>query len=125
KVLCLAHALETHKTLSGDDVVAVMEHRQGPLIDGRPYADPEFLDQLEEYHQAAASAHRVHGNVRVSMPSPPLVAAAQGALATLEAGPSLPNGGPAFDGGPTFGGGPAPDGGAAPGGRPAARGEPP
>ena len=107
KVLSLAHALETHKTLSGDDVVAVMEHTKGPLVDGRPYADQEFLDCLEEYHQAAASAHRVHGNVRLSMPHLPLVAVAQGAVATLEAGPSTPNGGPGFDGGPTYGGGPA------------------
>jgi ATP-dependent Zn protease len=107
KVLSLAHALETHKTLTGEDIVAVMEHTLGPLVDGRPYADPEFLDLLEEYHQAAASAHRVHGNVQVSMPTPPLVAVPQGAVATLEAGPSMPNGGPGFDGGPTYGGGPA------------------
>ena len=107
KVLCLAHALETHKTLSGEDIVAVMEHGQGPLVDGRCYADPIFLGRLEEYHQAAASAHRIHGNVQLSMPDPPLGAVAQGAVATLEAGPSTPNGGPGFDGGPTYGGGPA------------------
>jgi len=136
KVLCLAHALETHKTLSGEDVVAVMEHTQGPLVDGRCYADPLFLGRLEEYHQAAASAHRVHGNVRVSMPNPPLGAVAQGAVATLEAGPSMPNGGPGFDGGPTYGGGPAfggepasddgpePDGGPVFGGGPAPNGGP-
>jgi cell division protease FtsH len=124
KVLCLAHALETHKTLTGEDVVAVMEHTQGPLVDGRPYADPEFLDQLEEYHQAAASAHHVHGNVRVAMPKPPLVTVAQGAVATLEAGPSMPNGGPVFDGGPTFGGGPMFGGGPAFGSGPEPDGEP-
>jgi len=141
KVLCLAHALETHKTLSGEDIVAVMEHTRGPLVDGRPYADQGFLGCLEEYHQAAASAHRVHGNVRLSMPMPPLVAVTPGAVATLEAGPSMPNGGPGFDGGPTYGGGPAfgestsdggpesddgpaPDGGWAPNGEPASDGEP-
>ena len=43
QVLCLAHALETHKTLTGDDVLAVLEHRQGPLIDGRPYGNPDFV----------------------------------------------------------------------------------
>ena len=42
-VLALAHALETHKTLSGEDVVAVLEHTQGPLVDGTPYADAAFL----------------------------------------------------------------------------------
>ena len=44
-VLALAHALETHKTLSGEDIVAVMEHTAGPLVDGRPYADESFLDR--------------------------------------------------------------------------------
>jgi hypothetical protein len=127
KVLCLAHALEAHKTLSGEDIVAVMEHTEGPLVDGRPYADPGFLGRLEEYHQAAASAHRVHGNVQLNMPAPPLVAVAQGAVATLEAGPSMPNGGPGFEGGPTYGGGPAfgesaPDGGPESDGGPAPNG---
>jgi cell division protease FtsH len=70
-VLCLAHALETHKTLTGDDVLAVIEHRQGPLIDGRPYGDLSFQQQLEEYHRSAALAHREHGQVPVSLPAPP------------------------------------------------------
>jgi ATP-dependent Zn protease len=134
KVLSLAHALETHKTLSGEDIVAVMEHTRGPLVDGRPYSDLEFLDRLEEYHQAAASAHRFHGNVQVNMPTPPFAAVAQGAVATLEAGPSMRRGGPgfgggpalggapAFGGGPAFGGAPASDGGPAPGGEPRADG---
>jgi ATP-dependent Zn protease len=70
-ILSLAHALETHKTLTGEDVVAVFEHRQGPLIDGRPYADPGFMQQLEEYHTSAALAHREHGNVKLSLPAAP------------------------------------------------------
>ena len=40
QVLSLAHALERHKTLSGDDVVAVLENRLGPIVDGRIYDDP-------------------------------------------------------------------------------------
>jgi cell division protease FtsH len=67
-VLCLAHALETHKTLSGDDVVAVLERQPGPLVDGQVYADPELLTALEEYHQGAAAAHREHGPVPDSLP---------------------------------------------------------
>ena len=35
-VLCVAHALEVHKTLSGEDVVAVIERTPGPMIDGTP-----------------------------------------------------------------------------------------
>src|SRR6185312_13666075 len=55
-VLALAHALETHKTLSGEDIVAVMEHTEGPLVDGRPYSDQSFLDSLNDYHLSAARA---------------------------------------------------------------------
>ena len=64
QVLALAHALETHKTLSGEDVVAVLEGRAGPLVDGRPYGDPDFLRELETYHEAAVEAHRGHAPAR-------------------------------------------------------------
>jgi len=70
-VLCMAHALETHKTLSGEDVVAVFEHGQGPLVDGRPYADPDFVQKLEEYHARAVQAHQEHSKVLLSIPAPP------------------------------------------------------
>jgi cell division protease FtsH len=69
-VLALAHALETHKTLSGEDVVAVMEHTQGPLVDGRPYADETFLNSLSDYHLAAARAHREHSQQKLGLPTP-------------------------------------------------------
>ncbi|GAA4713739.1 AAA family ATPase [Pseudonocardia yuanmonensis] len=68
-VLAIAHALETHKTLTGEDVEAVLTGRQGPTIDGRIYADPDFLAQLEEYHAAAAGAHRAHAPVRLALPA--------------------------------------------------------
>jgi ATP-dependent Zn protease len=75
-VLALAHALETHKTLSGEDVVAVMEHTRGPLIDGRPYADENFMAALSDYHLAAARAHREHSQQQLNMPAPAAPAAA-------------------------------------------------
>jgi cell division protease FtsH len=68
-VLTLAHALETHKTLSGDDVVAVLEHTEGPFVDGRVYADPALIQELEEYHAGAASAHIAHGPVPIALPA--------------------------------------------------------
>jgi cell division protease FtsH len=69
-VLALAHALESHKTLSGEDVVAVMEHTTGPLVDGRPYSDESFLAALNEYHLAAARAHRDHSQEQLKLPVP-------------------------------------------------------
>ncbi len=70
QVLALAHALETHKTLSGEDVVAVLDHTRGPLVDGRVYADQSFLDSLNDYHLAAARAHRDHSMDALNMPAP-------------------------------------------------------
>ena len=68
-VLALAHALETYKTLSGEDVVAVLEHTRGPLVDGRPYADESFMAALNDYHLAAARAHREHSQEQLNMPT--------------------------------------------------------
>jgi ATP-dependent Zn protease len=70
QVLALAHALETHKTLSGDDVVAVLEGRQGPIVDGRVYRDPAFAAELEAYHAAALDAHRGHAPIAAPLPAP-------------------------------------------------------
>ena len=90
-ILSLAHALETHKTLTGDDVVAVIDRTAGPLVDGRPYANAGFLQQLEDYHAGAARAHRTHSQVAMSMPVPSLNGSAtsgvpQSVTATLDPG---------------------------------------
>jgi cell division protease FtsH len=68
-VLAVAHALETHKTVTGDDVVAIIEGREGPFIDGRQYHDPVFAAELEAYHAAALTAHKSHSTVEGSMPA--------------------------------------------------------
>jgi hypothetical protein len=68
-VLALAHALETHKTLSGEDVTAVMEGQRGPLVDGAPYQNDAFIDRLRDYHLAAVQAHREHDKPHIPMPA--------------------------------------------------------
>ena len=68
QVLALAHALETHKTLSGEDVAAVIECEQGSIVDGRPYNNPDFLAQIEKYHQASVVAHQEHRVPDVRLP---------------------------------------------------------
>ncbi len=60
KVLALAHALEVHRTLAGDDVAAVIDCVKGPIVDGTPYADAKVIAALEEYHAAAVLAHKNH-----------------------------------------------------------------
>jgi cell division protease FtsH len=65
-VLAIGHALETHRTISGQDITAIMNREPGPVVDGRPYADPEFIGELEAYHLSASS---IHGSER-SLPLP-------------------------------------------------------
>lgn len=68
KVLALAHVLETYKTISGDDVIAVMNGEKGPLVDGRPYAIQSNLDAIWNYHLAAVVAHQKHERPDLPIP---------------------------------------------------------
>ena len=68
KILALAHALETHKTISGDDVTAVMNGEKGPLVDGRPYSIQANLDAIWNYHLAAVVAHKKHESPDLPIP---------------------------------------------------------
>jgi cell division protease FtsH len=72
-VLSVAHALETHKTLTGEDVIAIIEGHKGPLIDGRKYHTPEFQELAEAYHAEAVKAHREHGSVELRLPVLPKI----------------------------------------------------
>jgi cell division protease FtsH len=83
EVLALAHALETHKTLQGDDVVAVIEGREGLLVDGRVYRDPEFGRAVERYHEAALDAHRNSMWTPLHMPTPPRLGPPRGATVEI------------------------------------------
>ncbi|MGH2539811.1 MAG: AAA family ATPase [Actinomycetota bacterium] len=73
EVLALAHALEAEKTITGDDVEAIIEGTPGPTVDGRPYHDPSFRQMLERYHEAVLRAHKKHAGVeaRIPVPVPP------------------------------------------------------
>jgi cell division protease FtsH len=69
EILAVAHALETHKTLSGDDVKAVIEGTEGRLVDGRAYRERGFVEAAEEYHRRALEAHRTHDRVGAPLPT--------------------------------------------------------
>ena len=69
KVLALAHALEVNKTMTGDDVKAVLNFEAGPLIDGRPYRNEENIAAIVRYHEAAVNAHKEHKKPEISLPA--------------------------------------------------------
>ena len=70
-VLAVAHALETYSTISGDDVAAVIEQRQGPVVDGTVYAREDFKQSLEEYHRAAVEVHKIRHERPPALPALP------------------------------------------------------
>jgi len=69
-VLAVAHALELHKTISGQDVTAIINGVPGPVVDGRPYAGPDFAAELESYHERAAAAHGGDRSLPLPVPVP-------------------------------------------------------
>jgi ATP-dependent Zn protease len=68
EILAVAHALETYKTLSGNDVHAVIEGRKGDVVNGGLYQLPENVAQLEAYHESALQAHREHRKPDLPLP---------------------------------------------------------
>jgi len=68
QVLSLAHALEVHKTLAGEDVAAVIDGVAGPIVDGRPYTKAKNIKILENYHEAALRAHKDHNSPSIALP---------------------------------------------------------
>jgi ATP-dependent Zn protease len=58
EILCLAHALEWHRTLNGADVEAVINRVRGPIVDGTVYAVDSVRKTLEAYHAEAVHLHR-------------------------------------------------------------------
>jgi ATP-dependent Zn protease len=69
EVLAVAHALESNKTVTGEDIEAIIEGRPGPLIDGRPYHTEDFAEMAEQYHAQVLAAHKTHSAVKVPLPS--------------------------------------------------------
>jgi cell division protease FtsH len=69
EVLCVAHALEANKTVSGDDVKAVVDRRRGPILDGSVYANPGVVEQLEAYHAEVVASHTGSATLTTVLPT--------------------------------------------------------
>jgi ATP-dependent Zn protease len=77
-ILCLAHALEANKTIPGEDVAAILERRQGSMVDGSQYADPVFVRAIVAYHDEMVAAHRAGLSPEIPVPTRELVAVGAG-----------------------------------------------
>jgi len=92
QVLAVAHALERFKTITGEDVLAIIEGRQGPFIDGRCYQTDEFRTLAEDYHRQIVAAHKGRTSEEIPLPVLPglLVDQLAGSYANREAGEPAP-----------------------------------
>ncbi|MGO9659902.1 MAG: AAA family ATPase, partial [Acidimicrobiales bacterium] len=70
EVFAVAHALESHKTLSGEDVEAVIEGKKGRGIDGRVYKVPAFMEVYGAYHERLVNAHVNRVKMAAPLPKP-------------------------------------------------------
>jgi cell division protease FtsH len=69
-VMAIAHALEAHKTISGEDVDAILEGKEGPNVDGAWYHTPGFVMAYERYHADALAAHKNQTKLVTPLPTP-------------------------------------------------------
>jgi ATP-dependent Zn protease len=67
-VLAIAHALETHKTITGDDIDAIFRGTTGPTLDGWVYHTDEFLLSYEAYHLSTIEAHKTQAKPSRELP---------------------------------------------------------
>ena len=68
-VFAVAHALETHKTITGEDVVGIFQGTRGTTVDGAAYHTDEFMLSYEAYHLAMVDAHRRQERTNAAVPS--------------------------------------------------------
>jgi cell division protease FtsH len=83
-VLAIAYALESHKTITGEDVTAILNGTQGPLVDGRRYRSDAFRAGVIEYHMRALKAHQARGQVGIALPELPELEAVLGSTNRLD-----------------------------------------
>jgi ATP-dependent Zn protease len=67
-VLAIAHALETYKTVTGDDIDAIFRGTPGPTLDGWVYHTDEFLLSYEAYHLSTIEAHKAQAKPQHVLP---------------------------------------------------------
>jgi cell division protease FtsH len=67
-VLAVAHALETYKTVTGDDIDAIFRGTPGPTLDGWVYHTDEFLLSYEAYHLSTIDAHQRQAKMTQELP---------------------------------------------------------
>ncbi|MFN0027882.1 MAG: AAA family ATPase [Acidimicrobiales bacterium] len=64
----IAHALQQHHTITGEDIDAIYKGHVGPTLDGSVYRSEGFLEQYGTYLASAREAHEEQGQIGMLMP---------------------------------------------------------
>jgi ATP-dependent Zn protease len=101
-VMAIAHALEAYKTISGEDIDAILEGKPGPNVDGAWYHTPGFVMAYERYHADALAAHKNQTKLVTPLPTPNNVFMMEATATVTSPAPlGLPPVPPAVLGGPS------------------------
>ena len=68
-VCAVAHALESHLTITGEDIRAIHDGTRGPTVDGAIYRSEWFLREYGAYINAAHEAHRAQDKIALPLPA--------------------------------------------------------
>lgn len=68
QIMGIAHALEQHHTINGEDIDAIFSGGTGPLVDGAWYQTEEFVFLYRRYHAAALEAHKTQSRLECPFP---------------------------------------------------------
>jgi ATP-dependent Zn protease len=92
-VFAVAHALEAHLTITGEDIEAIYQGTVGPTLDGATYHTAEFLVSYEAYHLTSLDAHRSQERPDTKLPElAPVGASGNGNGHAIWAPPEPPGG---------------------------------
>ncbi len=69
QIMGVAHALEQHHTINGEDIDAIFSGGKGPLVDGAWYHTEEFEFLYRRYHAAAVEAHKTQSKLDAPFPA--------------------------------------------------------
>ena len=89
-MFAVAHALETHLTITGEDVDAIYRGVPGPGVEGWIYHTDDFRLSYEAYHLSAAEAHLRQGKPEHKLPDIRTNISRWAAPAAARIGPSVP-----------------------------------
>jgi cell division protease FtsH len=78
QIMGIAHALEQHHTINGEDINAIFTGGKGPLVDGGWYQTEEFQFLYRRYHAAAVEAHVNQTKLEAPFPTAGTVVVVQG-----------------------------------------------